>query len=134
MRRAIVANSGYTWFTDWMVRRADPQMLEQARAGELGLGAACETRASGDEAILPADTLHICERAASQGYPGGVLALLRHRDRSGNARAAEYFISVCDALIGFRCAAYTSVHYYFRRNESPHCRRQVGAVGPRHPP
>jgi hypothetical protein len=52
----------------------------------------CDTRISETgEQILPPETLPVCERAAAQGFPGAVLALLRHHHHSKNHRAAEYF-------------------------------------------
>ena len=105
-----IANSGYIGFSERVMQgelmrgTRGQQMLERARA-ELGLGAAyCDTiRVNEGRDILPANIIDICARAAWAGFPGAVRALLRHHHHSGNKRAAEYFIGVCDALLGVRC-------------------------------
>lgn len=121
-----VANSGYVGTSERVIqseiirRATHPQMLERARAGELWLAAAyCDTRAiEKGEHILPPDTLPVCERAATQGFPGAVRALLRHHHHDKNHRAAEYFADVCEALLGSHCAVEIAEYYVDRRDES----------------
>jgi hypothetical protein len=122
----VVADSGYVGASErviqWevIVRTTDAQMLERARAGELWLAAAyCDMRAKErGEPVLPADTLPVCERAAAQGFPGAVVALLRHHHHSKNHRAAEYFAGACEALLAIRCAEDIAKYYDDRRDES----------------
>jgi hypothetical protein len=114
-----IANSGYL-STFAVIRGATgPQMLERVRAGELWLGAAyCDTAATArGQYILPPEILPVCERAAGQGFPGGVRALLRHHHHTKNQRAAEYFAGVCDALLGLDCAQEIAAYYHDRRDE-----------------
>jgi hypothetical protein len=121
-----IASSGYVGFSEWVLRSemlrstTDAQMLERASAGDLALGAAyCDTAGvRRGEQVLPPDTLAMCERAAGQGYPGAVRALVRHHHHRNDRRAAEYFAGVCDALLGLRCAGDISEHYGERRGES----------------
>jgi hypothetical protein len=121
-----VANSGYVAASDMVrqleiVRRTtDEQVLERARAGELWLAAAhCDTAATErGQPILQPDTLSACERAAAQGFPGAVRALLRHHHQSKNYRTADYFAGVCDALLGLDCDEDIYAYYYDRRDEN----------------
>jgi hypothetical protein len=116
-----VANSGYVLASETVIRGTTGlQMLERVRAGELWLGAAyCDTAARDrGQYILPSEILSVCERAAGQGFPGGVRALLRHHHHTKNQRAAEYFAGVCDALLGLDCAEDLDAYYHDRRDES----------------
>jgi hypothetical protein len=82
--------------------------------------ARCDTAATErGQPILQPDTLSICERAAAQGFPGAVRALLRHHHQSKNRRAAEHFADVCSALLGLGCAEDIVAYYDDRRDESP---------------
>ena len=115
-----IANSGYGAGAAIIRGTTGPQMIERARAGELWLGAAyCDAAArQRGQYILPPEILSVCERAAGQGFPGGVLALLRHHHRTKNQRAAEYFAGVCDALLALDCAEDLDAYYHDRRDES----------------
>jgi hypothetical protein len=133
-----IANSGYdaslpVVHGESIWGATGPPMFERARAGESWLGAAyCDSerylgwlspadRAAARERgqyILPPEILSVCERAAGQGFPGGVLALLRHHHHIKNQRAAEYFAGVCDALLGLDCAEDLDAYYHDRRDES----------------
>jgi hypothetical protein len=117
-----IANSGYGAGAA-IIRgtgATGPEIIERARAGELWLGAAyCDAAArQRGQYILPPEILSVCERAAGQGFPGGVLALLRHYHHTKNQRAAEYFAGVCDALLGLDCAHDLDAYYHDRRDES----------------
>ena len=114
-----IANSGYGAGAAIIQGTTGEQMLERARAGELWLGAAyCDAAARRGQYILPPEILSVCERAAGQGFPGGVLALLRHHHHTKNQRAAEYFAGICDALLGLDCAHDLDAYYHDRRDES----------------
>jgi hypothetical protein len=121
-----VADSGYVAVSEmvkqkWVIERtSDAEVLARARAGELWLAAAyCDTAGSktGDPTLQP-DTLYICERAAVQGFPGAVRALLLHHHHTKDQRVAEYFAGVCDALLGLGCAEEIAAYYDDRRDES----------------
>jgi hypothetical protein len=115
-----IANSGF--LATFAVTRGatGPEMLERVRAGELWLGAAyCDTAGTARrQYIQPPEILSVCERAAGQGFPGGVRALLRHHHHTKNQRAAEYFASLCDALLGLDCKYDLDAYYHDRREES----------------
>jgi hypothetical protein len=121
-----VADSGHVEASELVrkreiiLRTSDAQVIERARAGELWLAAAhCDTAATErGKPILEPDTLSICERAAAQGFPGAVRALLRHHHHRKNQRAAEYFAGVCDGLLGLACAEDIAAYYDDRRGES----------------
>jgi hypothetical protein len=115
-----IANSGFL-ATFAVIRGATgPEMLERVRAGELWLGAAyCDTAGTARrQYIQPSEILSVSERAAGQGFPGGVRALLRHHHHTKNQRAAEYFAGLCDALLGLDCKYDLDAYYRDRREES----------------
>jgi hypothetical protein len=48
-----------------------------------------------------------------------------------NMPAADYFVGLCDAVLGLRCAIAISEYYGDRRKESAEAEGQVGVLGPR---
>jgi hypothetical protein len=130
MKRAdelrAIAGSGYVMASELVMqgetirRTSTEQIVERARGGDLGLAAAyCDQAAiSSGEHVLPPEILSVCERAAAQGFPGAVRALLRHHHHSKNPRAADYFAGVCDALLAIHCAGDIAEYYGDRRDES----------------
>jgi hypothetical protein len=121
----VLAETGIDVISEQLMQRtivrgiSPEQIIERARAGELGWAAAqCDTlmmltgRTTSDR-----DGLEACEKAAA-GFPGAVRGLLRHHTYAGNTPAAEYFAGLSDAVLGLRCAGLISEHYYLRSKES----------------
>jgi hypothetical protein len=126
-----ISNSGYPELSEavlqhdmikgvFMPGAAGRGFLERAQAGDLGVAAAYCDRSFGVKGnpVLSAGLLKVCEHVAEAGFPGAVRALVRHHHATGNRRAAEYFIGLCDALIGMWCAHEIHSHFMSRREES----------------
>jgi hypothetical protein len=64
------------------------------------------------------EELEVCQRAAQAGFPGAVRGLLTHHHGARNMPAADYFVDLCDAVLGLRCAIAISEYYGDRRKES----------------
>jgi hypothetical protein len=122
----LLAETGIDLISERLMQRAyirqitERQIIERGRAGELGLAAAyCDTlMVRTGRTGIDRDELEVCEKAAAAGFPGAVRGLLKHHTYAGNTRAAEYFVGLCDAILGLRCAGVISEYYYLRSKES----------------
>jgi len=123
----VLAEAGISLIAELMMQRAyvrqisDRQIIERARAGELGLAAAyCNSlMVHTGRMTMDRNELEFCERAAQAGFPGAVLGLLTHHHSAGNSRAAEYFAVLCEEVPGVGCGNPIVDYYYDRSQESP---------------
>lgn len=94
------------------------QIIERARAGELGWAAAnCDGHVLRGT-TLDRDELEVCDKAAGSGFLAAVRGLLAHHQFTGNARAAQYFADLCETVLGMRCADLLADYYHDRSTES----------------
>jgi hypothetical protein len=95
------------------------QIIERARAGELGWAAAnCDGHVF-RATTLDRDELEVCEKAAGSGFLAAVRGLLFfHHQFTGNTRAAQYFADLCETVLGMRCADLLAEYYHDRSKES----------------
>ena len=122
----MLAETGIAAISEKLMQRAtinkisDRQIIERARAGKLGWGAAyCDSfmiRTGRTE--LDRDELEVCEKAAAAGFPGAVRGLLTHHQSAGNMRAAQYFADLCEEILGTRCAGPIDEYYLARSKEN----------------
>ena len=95
------------------------QIIERARAGELGWAAAYCDNLILMGRTLDHDELEVCEKAAGSGFLAAVRGLLFfHHQFTGNTRAAQYFADLCETVLGMRCADLLADYYHDRSKES----------------
>src|SRR5262249_41552892 len=94
------------------------QIIERARAGELGWAAAYCDNLILMGRTLDHDELEVCEKAAGSGFLAAVRGLLFHHQFTGNARAAQYFADLCETVLGMRCVDLLADYYHDRSKES----------------
>lgn len=94
------------------------QIIERARAGELGWAAAYCDNLILMGRTLDRDELEVCEKAAGSGFLAAVRGLLAHHQFTGNTRAAQYFADLCETVLGMRCADLLADYYHDRSKES----------------
>jgi hypothetical protein len=117
------------------------QIIERARAGELGWAAANCDNIILTGRTLDRDELEVCEKAAGSGFLAAVRGLLAHHQFTGNTRAAQYFADLCEMVLGLRCADVLADYYQDRSKESAELKAKwefwdlaaVNAIARRHP-
>ena len=121
-----LAETGIDAISEQLMQRAlvtkisDRQIIERARAGQLGWAAAyCDSlMIRTGRTVLDRDELDVCEKAAAAGFPAAVRGLLTHHQFAGSTRAAQYFADLCEKILGARCAGPISEYYSARSKES----------------
>ena len=122
----VLAETGNNIFSEQLMQRAairrisDREIIESARAGQLAMAAAyCDNlMIRTGRLTMDRDELEVCQRAAQAGFPGAVRGLLTHHHGARNMPAADYFVGLCDAVLGLRCADAISEYYSDRSKES----------------
>jgi hypothetical protein len=122
----VLAETGNDVFSEPLMQRAlirrisDREIIERARAGQLAMEAAyCDSlMIRTGRLTMERGELDVCQRAAQAGFPGAVRGLLTHHHGTRNMPAADYFVGLCDAVLGLRCANAISEYYGDRSKES----------------